>query len=53
MPLQRGALRREDFPPGDLPAPAIEPGTVHLELAAIRALHDGTDDDDVIRGERE
>ena len=42
MPLQRGAMRREDFPPGDLHALAVQPGTVHLELAAVRALHEGT-----------
>ena len=51
MPLQRGAMRREDFPPGDLHALAVQ--RQHLELAAVRALHEGTDDDGVIRGERE
>ena len=33
--------------------PAVEPGTVHFELAAVRARHEGTNDDRVIRGERE
>jgi hypothetical protein len=36
MPLQRGAMRRDDFASGDLHAPAVQ--RQQLELAAVRAL---------------
>jgi hypothetical protein len=45
MPLQRGAVRRNCFAPGNLHPPAVEAGTVHLKFAAVRARHEGTDGD--------
>lgn len=51
MPLNRRAMGSDDFVLGNLHALTVE--GQHLELATVRALREGTDDDGVICGEGE
>jgi len=39
MPLDRRAMGRDHFACGNLHALTVEAGTMHLELATVRALH--------------